>query len=96
MLFRSNYAALASTRDRIKSGYLELESISIASEAMSKRMLSGNQSLLDLLDVYNQHYQVRARLVSLHTLEMNTVAQLARLTLGSPWENSERRSSQGE
>ena len=92
----ANYAALASTRDRIKSGYLELESISIASEAMSKRMLSGNQSLLDLLDVYNQHYQVRARLVSLHTLEMNTVAQLARLTLGTPWENSERRSSQGE
>ena len=92
----ANYAALASTRDRIKSGYQELESISIASEAMSKRMLSGNQSLLDLLDVYNQHYQVRARLVSLHTLEMNTVAQLARLTLGTPWENSERRSSHGE
>ena len=92
----ANYAALASTRDRIKSGYQELESISIASEAMSKRMLSGNQSLLDLLDVYNQHYQVRARLVSLHTLEMNTVAQLARLTLGTPWAKSERRSSQGE
>jgi adhesin transport system outer membrane protein len=92
----ANYAALASTRDRIKSGYQELQSISIASEAMSKRMLSGNQSLLDLLDVYNQHYQVRARLVSLHTLEMNTVAQLARLTLGTPWENSARRSSQGE
>ncbi|MDG5467956.1 TolC family protein [Deltaproteobacteria bacterium IMCC39524] len=92
----ANYAALTSTRDRIKSGYQELESISIASEAMSKRMLSGNQSLLDLLDVYNQHYQVRARLVSLHTLEMNTVAQLARLTLGTPWAKSERRSSQGE
>jgi adhesin transport system outer membrane protein len=92
----ANYASLASTRDRIKSGYQELESISIASEAMSKRMLSGNQSLLDLLDVYNQHYQVRARLVSLHTLEMNTVAQLARLTLGTPWENSETRLSQGQ
>jgi adhesin transport system outer membrane protein len=51
---------------------------------MSKRMLSGNQSLLDLLDVYDRQYQVRSRLVSLHILELNTVTQLVRLTVGSP------------
>ena len=48
-------------------------------------MLSGNQSLLDLLDVYDRFYQVRSRLVSLHILEMNTMAQLVRLALGTPW-----------
>jgi len=80
----ANYATLATTRERIASGYLELESISIAAEAMSKRMLSGNQSLLDLLDVYDRFYQVRSRLVSLHALEMTTVAQLVRLTQGAP------------
>ena len=56
---------------------------------MSKRMLSGNQSLLDLLTVYDRYYQVRSRLVSLHILEMNTVAQLVRLTLGTPWGGAE-------
>ncbi len=81
----ANYATLATTRDRIDAGYQELESISLAAEAMSKRMLSGNQSLLDLLDVYDRLYRARARLVSLHVLEMNTVAQLVRLTLGTPW-----------
>jgi len=81
----ANYAALATTSERIDSGYRELESISIAAEAMSKRMLSGNQSLLDLLDVYDRYFQVRSRLVSLHVLEMNTVAQLIRLTRGTPW-----------
>lgn len=80
----ANYATLAATRERIASGYQELKSISIAAEAMSKRMLSGNQSLLDLLDVYDRFYQVRSRLVTLHTLEISTVAQLVRLTLGTP------------
>lgn len=80
----ANYAALETTRRRIASGYLELDSISTAVEAMSKRMISGDQSLLDLLDVYDQFHQVRARLVSLHIFEMNTVAQLVRLTFGAP------------
>lgn len=80
----ANYAILTSTRERITSGYQELESISTAAKAMSKRMLSGNQSLLDLLDVYDRFYQVRSRLVSLHILEMSTVSQLVRLTLGTP------------
>jgi adhesin transport system outer membrane protein len=81
----ANYAALATTGERIASGYQELKSISIAAEAMSKRMLSGNQSLLDLLDVYDRFYRVRSRLVSLHVLEMNTLVKLVRLTLGTPW-----------
>jgi adhesin transport system outer membrane protein len=80
----ANYATLATTRERITSGYKELKSISTAAEAMSKRMLTGNQSLLDLLDVYNQFYQVRSRLLSLHILEMNTVTQLVRLLQGTP------------
>jgi len=85
----ANYATLATTRDRITSGYQELKSISVAAEAMSKRMLSGNQSLLDLLDVYDRFYQVRSRLLSLHVLEMSTVTQLVRLTLGTPRAESE-------
>lgn len=80
----ANYATLATTRERITSGYQELKSISTAAEAMSKRMLSGNQSLLDLLDVYDRFYQVRSRLVNLHILEMSTVAQLVRITRGAP------------
>jgi len=80
----ANYATLATTRERIVSGYKELKSISTAAEAMSKRMLSGNQSLLDLLDVYDRFYQVRSRLLSLHILEMSTVTQLVRLTIGTP------------
>lgn len=81
----ANYTALATTGERISSGYQELQSITTAAEAMSKRMLSGNQSLLDLLDVYDRVYQARLRLIGLHVLEMNTVAQLVRLTLGTPW-----------
>lgn len=85
----ANYATLTTTRERIASGYQELESISTAAEAMSKRMLFGNQSLLDLLDVYDRFYQVRSRLVTLHILEMSTVTQLLRLTLGAPGPVSE-------
>ncbi len=80
----ASYATLTTTRERIESGYRELKSISTAAEAMSKRMLSGNQSLLDLLDVYDRHYQVKVRLVNLHILEMNTVAQVVRLVQGTP------------
>jgi adhesin transport system outer membrane protein len=85
----ANYRAFETTRGRIDSGYQELKSISTAAEAMSKRMISGNQSLLDLLDVYDRFFQARSRLVSLHVQEMNTVAQLVRLTLGTPWVTSE-------
>lgn len=80
----ANYATLDTTRKRISAGYNELKAISTAAEAMSKRMLSGNQSLLDLLDVYDRYYQIRSRLVSLHVLEISTVAQLVRVTHGTP------------
>ena len=80
----ANYATLATTRERITSGYQELKSITTAADAMSKRMLSGNQSLLDMLDVYDRLYQVRSRLVGLHILEMSTAAQLVRLMQGTP------------
>lgn len=83
----ANYTALETTRGRIASGYQELKSIATAAEAMSKRMLSGNQSLLDLLDVYDRFFQVRSRLVTLHALEMSTTAQLVRLTRGTPWQS---------
>ena len=80
----ANYGTIASTKERLEVGYSELKSISVAAEAMSKRMLSGNQSLLDLLDVYDRHYQARVRLVNLHILEMSTVAQAVRLVKGGP------------
>lgn len=80
----ANYATLTTTRERITSGYKELKSISTAAEAMSKRMLSGNQSLLDLLDVYDRFYQARSRLLNLHILEMSTITQLVRLIQGTP------------
>jgi adhesin transport system outer membrane protein len=82
----AQYATIASTRERLSAGYKELRSISAAAEAMSKRMLSGNQSLLDLLDVYDRRYQARARLVNLHTQEMGAVAQVVRLVRGVPGE----------
>jgi adhesin transport system outer membrane protein len=85
----ANYATLAATTERIASGYQELKSITTAADAMSQRMLSGNQSLLDLLDVYDQLYQARSRLVTLHVLELSTVAQLVRITVGAPWGASE-------
>lgn len=80
----AQYATIASTRDRLSAGYNELKSISAAAEAMSKRMLSGNQSLLDLLDVYDRHYQVRVRLINLHGQEIGAVAQVVRLVKGMP------------
>jgi len=83
----ANFDAPEITRVRLVSGYQELDSISTAAEAMSRRMLSGNQSLLDLLDVYDRYYQVRSRLISLHIFEMNTLAELVRLTQGTPSTN---------
>nr|NIS40171.1 TolC family protein [Desulfuromonadales bacterium] len=80
----ANYATLETTSVRIEAGYEELASIATAAEAMSKRMLAGNQSLLDLLTVYDRYYQVRSSLIDLHVLEMNTVAELIRLTRGAP------------
>jgi hypothetical protein len=85
----ANYAVLVTTRERIASGYQELKSISTAADAMTKRMLSANQSLLDMLDVYDRLFRARSRLVNLHVLEMNTVAQLVRLTMGTPWANGQ-------
>ncbi len=41
-------------------------------------------SLLDLLDVYDRHYQARARLVELHIREMTTITQIVRLVKGTP------------
>lgn len=80
----AQYATLEATRERIASGYRELESISTAAKAMSNRMVSGNQSLLDMLDVYDRFYQARTRLVALHVQEMGAVAQIARLVQGTP------------
>jgi len=80
----TNYGVLENVKERLTVGYNELKSISIAAEAMSKRMLSGNQSLLDLLDVYDRYYQARVRLVNLHILEMSTAAQTVRLLQSYP------------
>ncbi len=80
----AQYATLEATRLRIDEGYRELASITSAAQAMSKRMLSGNQSLLDMLDVYDRFYQARLRLVNLHTQEIAAVAQIARLVQGPP------------
>ena len=85
----AQYATLESTRQRITAGYKELESISTAAKAMSSRMLSGNQSLLDMLDVYDRFFQARTRLVSLHVQEIGAVAQIARLLQGPPKSGNE-------
>ena len=80
----AQYATLASTRERLNTVYKEFKSMAVAAEAMSKRMLSGNQSLLDLLDVYDRYYQSRVQLVNLHIQEMGSVAQVVRLVQGVP------------
>lgn len=80
----AQYATVEATRQRIATGYRELESIASAGKAMSSRMVSGNQSLLDMLDVYDRFYQARTRLVALHAQEMGAVAQIARLVQGTP------------
>ena len=79
----AQYATLASVRDRIYSGYAELEALKAALAAVSERMLSGNQSLLDLLDVYDRVYQVRVRIVNLHVQEFTSSSQIIRNIYGS-------------
>jgi adhesin transport system outer membrane protein len=80
----AQYATLEATRQRLASGYLELDSLSSAAKSVSTRMLSGNQSLLDVLDVYDRYYQSRTRLVTLHVQEIGSIAQIARLVQGVP------------
>ena len=79
----AQYATLASVRDRIYSGYAELDALKAALAAVSERMLSGNQSLLDLLDVYDRVYQVRVRIVNLHVQEFTSSSQIIRNIYGS-------------
>jgi adhesin transport system outer membrane protein len=79
----AQYAALATVRDRIDLGYAEFEALKAALVAVSARMLSGNQSLLDLLDVYDRIYQARVRLVALHVQEFTAASQIIRNIYGS-------------
>ncbi|MPS47698.1 MAG: hypothetical protein E2592_01700 [Methylobacillus sp.] len=79
----SQYAILESTREQLVAGYRELNAITSAVTAMSEKMLAGNQSLLDLLDVYDRQYQARTRLVTLHAQEIDALSQINRL-LGQP------------
>jgi adhesin transport system outer membrane protein len=79
----AQYAALAAVRDRIDLGYAEFEVLKSALAAVSERMLSGNQSLLDLLDVYERLYQARVRLVNLHVQEFTAASQIIRNIYGS-------------
>lgn len=74
----SQYASLDSSRARLASGYKELGAITEAARAMSERMLAGNTSLLDLLDVLERTYQTRTRLLALHLQEISSGAQIAR------------------
>ncbi|RMF44566.1 MAG: hypothetical protein D6751_08835 [Deltaproteobacteria bacterium] len=80
----AGYSDLLTIRSRLDTGYQELRSVSTAARAMTSRMLSGNQSLLDLLDVLTQLHQARLRLVDLHVEELRTVADLVRLVFGTP------------
>jgi len=75
----AQYSTLDATREQLVSGYRELNAISSAASSMSEKMLSGNQSLLDLLDVYDRQYQARVRLVTLHTQEIDALSQISRL-----------------
>lgn len=75
----SQYAILESSREQLLAGYRELNAITSAANAMSEKMLAGNQSLLDLLDVYDRQYQARTRLVTLHAQEIDALSQINRL-----------------
>ncbi|BCM26288.1 TolC family protein [Methyloradius palustris] len=75
----SQYATLDATREQLVSGYRELNAISSAVTSMSEKMFAGNQSLLDLLDVYDRQYQARTRLVTLHSQEIDALSQISRL-----------------
>lgn len=75
----SQYAILESSREQLLAGYRELNAITSAANSMSEKMLAGNQSLLDLLDVYDRQYQARTRLVTLHAQEIDALSQINRL-----------------
>lgn len=75
----AQYATLESTRARLAAGYREWGAIYSAARSMTQRMLSGNQSLLDLLDVLDRVQQARARLINLHAIEILSLAQISRL-----------------
>ncbi|MFJ5446861.1 TolC family protein [Methylobacillus methanolivorans] len=75
----SQYAILESSREQLVAGYRELNAITSAANAMSEKMFAGNQSLLDLLDVYDRQYQARTRLVTLHAQEIDALSQINRL-----------------
>jgi adhesin transport system outer membrane protein len=75
----SEYATLDATREQLVSGYRELNAISSAVSSMSEKMFAGNQSLLDLLDVYDRQYQARTHLVTLHSQEIDALSQISRL-----------------
>jgi len=83
----SQYASLDAIRNQLVSGYRELNAISSAANAMSEKMFAGNQSLLDLLDVYDRQYQARMRVVNLHIQEIDALSQIDRL-LGQASPNS--------
>ena len=75
----AQYATLDATKSRIAAGYKEWASTYSAAHAMSQRMLSCNQSLLDLLDALDRVQQAGARLINLHYVEIVSVAQISRL-----------------
>ncbi|MCB5188835.1 TolC family protein [Methylobacillus caricis] len=75
----SQYAILESSREQLVAGYRELNAITSAARSMSEKMFAGNQSLLDLLDVYDRQYQARTRLVTLHAQEIDALSQISRL-----------------
>jgi adhesin transport system outer membrane protein len=79
----TQYSQLEATRARLAAGYKELAAISEAARAMGERMLAGNTSLMDLLDVLERLYQTRSRMVALHAQELIAGAQLGRY-LGYP------------
>ncbi len=80
----AQYATLDAAKARINAGYREWSATYFAARSMSQRMLSGNQSLLDLLDALDRVQQARARLISLHASEILSVAQIARLVGNFP------------
>lgn len=73
------FATLAASRQRLTLGYRELTTLARAATSMNERMFSGNQSLLDLLDVQERYFQARNRLVTLHAQEITVIAQINRL-----------------
>ena len=80
----AQYAILDSTKSRLVAGYREMKALTTAAKAMSEKMFAGNQSLLDLLDVYDRLYQSKVKLVNLHMQEISSAAQIWRLINGLP------------